>query len=61
LKVETNSKIVRNRFLDNTYGNCERFYCPESDKRGLYAGKYRTKPTKSKYHLSIDFSFLDVK
>ena len=35
MKVETNSKIVRNRFLDNTYDNCERFYCSESDKRGV--------------------------
>ena len=35
MKVETNSKIIRNRFLDNTYDNCERFYCSESDKRGI--------------------------
>ena len=35
MKIETNSKIVRNRSLDNTYDNCERFYCSESDKRGI--------------------------
>jgi hypothetical protein len=35
LKIETNSKIVRNCSVDHTYGNCEQFYCPESDKRGV--------------------------